>query len=119
MLMVLISIMDFVGFIFSIVAIIKERNVLSWICFVVYLLPPIFIFIINPMVEDLQYKARVAAQYDSPQSQEKREKMYEKYNLPDSLDISLKNKFASTTFDHPACKALCNKKRRKVAVGNI
>ena len=94
-LLFVLAIIVIVGFIFSITAIIKERTVLSWICFIVYLLPPIFIFIINPKIEDLQYKARAAARYDSPQSQKKREKMYEKYNLPDSLDISERNIFVS------------------------
>ena len=92
---IVMAIIMIVGFIFAITAIIRERSVLSWICFIVYLLPPIFIFVINPVIEELQYKTRRAAQYDSPQSQKKREKMYEKYNLPDSLDISVKNKFAS------------------------
>ena len=92
---IVMVIIALIGFGFSISAIIKEKTVLSWICFIVYLLPPLFIFLINPVVENFQYKARKAAQYDSPQSQEKREKMYGKYDLPDSLDISKKNQFAS------------------------
>jgi hypothetical protein len=90
-----IVVVAIIGFIFSITAIIKERSIFSWICFVAYLLPPIFIFVINPKFEYLEYKARKAAEYDSPQSQERREKMYGKYNLPASLDISIRNKLVS------------------------
>jgi ABC-type multidrug transport system fused ATPase/permease subunit len=90
-LLLVIAIIVIVGFIFSITAIIKERTVLSWICFIIYLLPVTII----PVINYLQRKAFYAARYDSPQSQKRREKMYENYNLPDSLDISVRNKFVS------------------------
>ncbi|MCL1936876.1 MAG: hypothetical protein FWF52_00570 [Candidatus Azobacteroides sp.] len=59
-LLLVIAIIVIVGFIFSIMAIIKDRTVLSWICFIVYLLPLIFMFFINPIVDNYTYKKREA-----------------------------------------------------------
>jgi hypothetical protein len=79
------------GFIFSIKAIIKERTVLSWICTIIFMMPILFVAVITPATD---YFHR-AAQYNSPQSQKRREEMYVKYHLPDSLDISVINKTVS------------------------
>ena len=58
-LLLVIAIIAIVGLIFSIIGIIKERSILSWICIFVYLLPLIFIIFINlPIVNDHYYKKR-------------------------------------------------------------
>jgi len=87
-----IAVIVMVGFIFSIIAIVKEKTVLSWICAIAFVTPVLFIAVVSPVANYFQRAAR----YDSPQSQKRREAMYAKYRLPDSLDISVRNKVVSS-----------------------
>ena len=97
LLLLVLSIIIITGLVFSIKAIITDKTVLSWICAIAFASPILGIAVIAPTVGYFQDKADRPTRFGSPQSPEKREKIYRKYNLPDSLDISVRYICASAS----------------------